>query len=107
MSTYDLTEFLGEPKTLDSLIIPPIEEEKGKEVLRSHGCKIEEHERLHQCTVFFPEGTTRIEIFFRLIHPRYRITLPDGYELRATYDRYQNINILFYPPEQPETTTDI
>ncbi len=76
-------------------------------MLRSHGCRIEEHERLHQCTVFFPEGTTRTEIFFRLIHPRFRIILPDGYELRLLYDRYQKINILFYPSEQSETTIDI
>lgn len=105
MNEYDLTNLLAKPRPLHQLTILPIEEEEGRKVLRKHGCQIEEHAQ--ECIVFFPEGTTRVEIYLRLIHPRYRITLPDGYELRATYDRYQKINILFYPSEQPEAMADI
>ncbi len=100
MREYDLTNIVAQPRPLHQLTIPPIEEEEGREILLKHGCRIEEHPQ--ECIIFFPEGTIRTEIFLRLIHPRYRITLPDGYELRATYDRYQNISILFYLPEQPE-----
>ena len=100
MREYDHTNIVAQPHPIYQLTIPPIEEEEGRAILLKHGCRIEEHPQ--ECIIFFPEGTTRTEIFLRLIHPRYRITLPDGYELRATYDRYQNISILFYPSEQPE-----
>lgn len=100
MSEYDIAHLITTPRPLYQLTIPPIEDEEGREVLLKHGCRIEEHAQ--KCIIFFPEGTTRTEIFFRLIHPRYRIILPDGYELRETYDRYQKISILFYPSEQLE-----
>lgn len=97
MNEYNLTNIVAKPHPLHQLTIPPIEVEEGKEALHKHGCRIEEHAQ--EWIIFFPEGTTRTEIFFRLTHPRYRITLPDGYELRETYDRYQKISILFYPSE--------
>jgi hypothetical protein len=102
MSEYEITDLIASTRPLRQLTIPPIEEEEGREVLRKHGCSIEEDERLQQCIIFFPEGTTKTEIFLRLIHPRYRITLPDGYELRETYDRYQGMSILSYPSEPPK-----
>lgn len=102
MNEYDFAHLKATSCPLDHLIIPPIENEEGREVLLKHGCRIEEHERLPHCILFFPEGTTQTEIFFRLTHPRYRITLPDGFELRKTHDRYRNISILSYSSEQPE-----
>jgi len=104
MSECNFADLIATQHPLRQLTIPPIEEEKGKEVLSKHGCRIEEYEHLQQCIIFFPEGTTKTEIFPRLTHPRYRIQLPDGYELRETYDRYQQISILFYPHEQQNTT---
>jgi hypothetical protein len=100
MSEYDFAHLIAKPCPLDHLIIPPIENEEGREVLLKHGCKIEEHSQ--ECIIFFPEGTRQTEIFLRLTHPRYRITLPDGFELRETYDRCQNISILSYSSKQPE-----
>jgi hypothetical protein len=105
MSEYNFAHLIAKPKPLDHLIIPPIENEEARAVLLKHGCRIQETERLPHCILYFPEGTTQTEIFLRLTHPRYRITLPDGFELRETYDRYQSISILSYTAEQPERET--
>lgn len=48
--------------------------------------------------VFFPEGTTRAELFPRTMSTRYRIRLLDNYELREVYDKHREISILLYPP---------
>ena len=100
MSEYDFAHLIAKLCPLDHLIIPPIENEEGREVLLKHGCRIEEHPQ--ECMIFFPEGTTKTEIFLRFTHPRYQIRLPDGYELREIYDRFQRISILVCPSEQPE-----
>ena len=100
MNEYDIAYLITTPHPLHNLTIPPIEDEEARKILLKHGCRMEEHTR--ECMISFPAGTTKIEIFLRNIHPRYRITLPDGYELHELYDRYQNIHILFYPSEQPK-----
>jgi hypothetical protein len=77
--------------------LPLVEQKEAKSIMQKHGCKLEEHP--DECIVFFPEGTTKIEIYPRTRHPRYRIVLPDGYELREVYDRYQEISLLSYQRE--------
>ncbi|HVB22940.1 MAG TPA: hypothetical protein VNG51_13440 [Ktedonobacteraceae bacterium] len=94
MNEYDIAYPITKPSPLDQLTISPIENEEAREILWKHGCTIEECSQ--KCIIHFPEGTTKTEIFLRHTHPRYRITLPDGYELREIYDRYQKISILFY-----------
>lgn len=79
---------------LHQLKTPPLTEE-AKEVMLRHGCTLNEH--THECMVSFPEGTTRTEIFPRMMTARYHITLPDSYKLHENYDKYREISILFYP----------
>lgn len=101
MNEYDLADLITAPRPLRQLTIPPIEDEEGREILLKHGCTIEERPRSQQCIIYFPEGTTRIEFLLRLLHPRYSIIFPDGYELHEIYDRYQKISFLSYPSEKP------
>ena len=64
-----------------------------KEVMREHGVEIVEDGE--HCVVIFPEGTMRGEIFPRLYNERYTITLPDGFQVREMYDRWQEYSLLF------------
>lgn len=64
-----------------------------KEVMREHGVEIVEDGE--HCIVIFPEGTMRGEIFPRLYNERYTITLPDGFQMREMYDRWQEYSLLF------------
>jgi len=75
---------------------PPLTEE-AREIIVSHGCTLDENS--DECMVFFPEGTTRTEIFPRVMTERYRITFPDDYKLQEVYDKYREISILLYPRE--------
>ena len=87
--------YIGLPtQLLHQLKTPPLTEE-AKEVMIKHGCMLEENP--DECIVSFPEGTTRTEIFPRMMTERYHITLPNGYQLQQVYDRFREINILFYP----------
>ena len=95
MSEQHLTDLTMPTYPLHQLTTLLLEEE-AKEVLLKHGCTIEEHDYPEECLIFFPEGTTKTEILLRLMLPRYRIKLPDGYELRETYDRYRQISLLSY-----------
>jgi hypothetical protein len=82
---------------LHQLTTFPFEVEEAKEIMRKHGCTLEE--RPDKCIIFFPEGTTKTEIYPRTMQSRYRIVLPDGYELREAYDRYREVSLLGYLPE--------
>jgi hypothetical protein len=82
---------------LHQLTTPFLEGEEPKEIIRKHGCRLEEHP--NECIIFFPEGTTKTEIYPRTRQARYRIILPDGYELREVYDLYREISLLAYQPE--------
>ena len=62
-----------------------IEVELVRVVLTQHGCRIEGQGP--ECTVLFPEGTTRQELYPRTYESRFRILLPDGFELRMTETR--------------------
>jgi hypothetical protein len=92
----DLTYITAPTRPLSQLKTPPLTEE-AIEVMLKHGCRLEENP--NECIVFFPEGTTRAELFPRTMSTRYRIRLPDSYELREVYDRHREISILLYPPE--------
>jgi hypothetical protein len=84
------------PHPLHQLKTPPLTEE-AKDIMLRHGCSLDEYP--HECTVSFPEGTTRTEIFPRMMSERYHITLPDSYQLHEIYDKYREISILLYPRE--------
>ena len=79
---------------LHQLTTLPFEVEEAKEIIRKHGCVLEEHPQ--ECIIFFPEGTTRTEIYPRTTQSRYCIVLPDGYELLEMYDRYRDVSLLAY-----------
>jgi hypothetical protein len=81
---------------LHQLKTPPLTEEARK-IIEKHGCTLDEN--THECIVSFPEGTTRAEIFPRVMTERYRITFPDNYKLQEVYDKYREISILLYPRE--------
>ena len=75
----------------------PLFEEQAKEIIRRHGCTIEEYQE--GCTIFFPEGTTKTEILPRTICQWFWIKLPDGYKLYESYDQYREISLLLFSPE--------
>src|SRR6266852_4810629 len=75
----------------------PFEGEEAKEIIRKHGCTLEEHP--DKCIIIFPEGTTKTEIYPRTLQSRYRIVLPGGYELREIYDPYREASFLAYSLE--------
>lgn len=81
---------------LHQLKTPPLTEEARKIIVR-HGCTLDEN--TDECMVSFPEGTTRTEIFPRMLTEQYCITFPDSYKLQENYDKYREISILLYPRE--------
>ena len=83
-------------RPLHQLKTPPLTEE-AREIIVRHGCTLDEN--ADECIVSFPEGTTRTEIFPRVMTERYRITFSDGYKLQEVYDKYREISILLYPRE--------
>ena len=83
MNKHSLAYLSAPPHRLDHLTTPPLEAQ-ARDILLKHGCTLQEGS--NKCMIFFPEGTTRVEIFLRTMSPRYQITLPDGYELREVYD---------------------
>lgn len=68
---------------VDQLKTAPFREEyltRVKEILSQHGCRLDHHDGYELVT--FPRGTTKQEILPRLgFSQRYRILLPDGYEI--------------------------
>ena len=97
MNEQNFTYPIAPAYPLRQLTTLPFEVEEAKESIRKHGCTIEE--RPNKCIIFFPEGTTRTEIYPRTMQSRYRILLPDGYELREMYDRYREVSLLAYALE--------
>jgi hypothetical protein len=57
-----------------------------RRTLRQHGCVIEEHQEY--VLVTFPPGTRKRASRLQTFHERYRIVLPDGYELYEIYMRH-------------------
>ena len=94
MEKQNVTHISIPAQSLSQLKTPPLTEE-AKEVMLQHGCRLKETP--NECLVFFPEGTTRTELFPRTLSIRYQITLPDGYELREVHDRHREISMLLYP----------
>lgn len=97
MNEENFTYPIAPTNPLHQLTTIPFEVEEAKEIMAKHGCIIEEHPNRY--IIFFPEGTTRTEIYPRTMHSRFRIILPDGYELREIYDRYREISFLAYLPK--------
>jgi len=93
MNEQSLRHITAPTCPLHQLTTPPLEE-KAKEIMLRHGCSVEEHP--NECIIFFPAGTTKTEILLRTMNPRYRIKLPDGYELREVYDRHLEVSLLLY-----------
>jgi len=96
MNEQNFTYPIAPTYPLHQLTTLPFEEE-AKEIMLKHGCTLEEHP--NECIIIFPEGTTKTEIYPRTMQSRYRIILPDGYELREIYDRYREISLLAYSLE--------
>lgn len=94
MNEQNFTLPIAPTYPLHQLTTLPFDVEETKKILAKHGCIIEEHP--DEYSIFFPEGTTRSEIYPRTMQPLYRIKLPDGYELREIYDRHRKISILGY-----------
>ncbi|HEX9504232.1 MAG TPA: hypothetical protein VF974_08030 [Patescibacteria group bacterium] len=92
----DLIYVTAPTRPLSQLKTPLLTEE-AKEVMLKHGCTLEENP--NECMVFFPEGTTRTELFPRMMTERYHITLPDSYKLHEVYDKYREMSILLYSRE--------
>jgi hypothetical protein len=80
------------PVPIHQLESPPVTDE-AKAVMSQHQCEVVEH--LNYCTVMFPEGTMRTEIYPRTHSERYRIMLPDRFEMMEIYDRFQEQSMLF------------
>lgn len=66
-----------------------------RDVLLLHGCAIrnEEEEGKPHCTVIFPAGTTRTELYPRAMEARFRVVLPDGLELREVDSREERTRL--------------
>ena len=96
MDKQDFIHITLPPHPLHQLKTPPLTEE-AKDIMLRHGCTLDEYP--HECSISFPEGTTRTEIFPRTMSERYHITLPDSYQLHEIYDRHREISILLYPRE--------
>ena len=81
-----------------------IEYKEARQVLLNHGCTIDGNGP--ECTVIFPEGTTRAEIYPRTYQTRFRLVLPDGAELREVDVRedrnYLQIVLDSLPSEEQE-----
>lgn len=76
-----------------SILITPLMTTEAQEIIAQH-CHIVIGD--DYCKVTFPEGTMRREIYPRLYNERYRIELPDGFCLRAVYDRSRKQSLLFF-----------
>jgi hypothetical protein len=63
-----------------------------RETLHRHGCIIEEYKEY--VLVTFPTGTRKRASHLQTLHERYRIVLPDGYELREICGVYRGLSVL-------------
>ena len=64
--------------------------------MEAHGCLIERYET--HCTVTFPIGTTREEIYPRTSESaRFKLVLPDGCPMRQVWVRYLEQSVLYHP----------
>jgi hypothetical protein len=80
------SENVNGTKNVQALLIFSLAEE-WRQVLLTHGCTFGKHEEYGE-TIQFPERTIRTLLYNREDRPtnRYRIQLPDGFELREVLD---------------------
>ncbi len=79
-----------------TLIVPPFDptiEVSVSKLLEEHRCSVKKEQGAF--TVTFPVGTWKKELFPRTACERYRITLPDGFQLLQDYDPMRDLNLLF------------
>jgi hypothetical protein len=76
--------------------------EVARGILRKHGCVIEDGQDC--CIITLPPGSTKIELVNppRTVDIRYKIRLPDGYELREFYNRCTRKSVLGFCCETQE-----
>jgi hypothetical protein len=63
--------------------------------LRTHDCIVSISPESYD--VFFPDGATQKELLPRIMNGRYTITLPDGFEMEAVYNRHTDLYALKLP----------
>ena len=72
-----------------------ISSDRARDILLLHECAIcdEEEEGKSYCTIIFPAGTTRTELWPRAMEARFRVVLPDGLELREVDSRQERTRL--------------
>lgn len=83
---------IGQIEPAKSITLPNIYPE-AKRYLERHGCTLKEEKG--QVTLFYPEGTTKQEIYPRTMCKHYRILLPDGTGLWETYSWHSGESYLY------------
>ena len=92
----------GNPHTVQSLKTL-IQRDGVKQFLLNHGCTIdEEGTQGPECTVIFPAGTTRTELYPRAMEARFRILLPDHVELREIDNRRERSQLYIVLDDLPD-----
>ncbi len=69
--------------------------EKAKELLKQHGCQIEEHPNHYILT--FPEGTKKKRHGLVTLSEQFMIHFPDGFQMLQHYDVARGISLLYLP----------
>ena len=81
--------------TVSSIKTPPfsgVYADVVRETLRQHGCTIEEHREY--VLVTFPPDTRKRASHLQTLQERYRIVLPDGYELLEICNVQRGLSML-------------
>jgi hypothetical protein len=81
--------------TVSSIKTPPfsgVYADVVRETLRRHGCSIQEHQEY--VLVTFPAGTRKRASHLQTLQERYRIILPDGYELYEICSINRELSVL-------------
>lgn len=85
-------------KSLKTPLFLPSFAEVLTEILMSHGIAVKVEIGCH--LILFPEGTYKAELLPRTHDEKYKIVLPDGFELLEIRRRFQEYSYLQIDPEQ-------
>jgi hypothetical protein len=87
---FQAMENLYSPVTpLTQVRIPPLRQEQiefATSCLSAHSCTLDVG--CESILLTFPPGTTKQELYPRINDTRYRVTFPDGWEIRLTEHRH-------------------